>query len=61
MTDRTQRAVLEDAIHGFEMERATADAALQQARARESELSRALAREEDRWSELLGRLEQLTR
>lgn len=59
VTDRTQRSALEDAIHGFENERAAADLALQQARARESELSRTLAREEDRWSDLLARLEQL--
>ena len=60
VTDRTQRAALEDAMHGFERERGAAELALQQAQARESELSRALAREEDRWSDLLGRLEQLT-
>jgi chromosome segregation ATPase len=60
VTDRTQRAAIEDAMHGFERERGAAELALQQAQARESELSRALAREEDRWSDLLARLEQLT-
>jgi len=55
-----QRAAVADGIHGFERERDAAELALQQAQARESELSRALAREEDRWSDLLGRLEQLT-
>ena len=58
-TDRAQRAALEDAIRAIEVERAGLELKLQQARSRESDLSRALAREEDRWADLLSRLEQL--
>lgn len=58
--DRAARAGLEDAIRNFEVEKAKADLELQQARARENDLSLGLAREEDRWGDLLSRLGQLT-
>jgi chromosome segregation ATPase len=60
-TDRAERARLEDAIRGIEAEQAERELGLQQVRARESELSRALAQEENRWNETLERMEQLTR
>jgi chromosome segregation ATPase len=54
------RADIETSIRLFQVEANGADNQLQQARAREDEASRALAREEDRWSDLLARMEQLT-
>ena len=59
-TDRAQRAALEDGIRAIQADSNGAELELQQARAREDDLSRALAREEDRWSDLLSRLERLT-
>jgi chromosome segregation ATPase len=60
-TDRAQRAALEDQIRAIEAEQSGRELELQQVRARENELSRALAEEETRWSDTLARMEQLTR
>jgi hypothetical protein len=59
--DREQRAALEEQIRAIEAERSTREVELQQVRAREDELSRALAQEEKRWNDTLARMEQLTR
>jgi chromosome segregation ATPase len=59
-TDRERRAALEDAIRAVESERPEIDRAVQQARARESDASRRLSVEEDRWGDLLARLDELT-
>lgn len=61
VTDPQQRAMLEFEHRGTLSEATAAELQLQQARAREGDLSLALAREEDRWGDLLARLEQLTR
>jgi chromosome segregation ATPase len=59
-TDRDHRTELEARIRDFEAERNRMELQLQQARGRESDLSRALAVEEDRWNDLLSRLERVT-
>jgi predicted nucleic acid-binding Zn-ribbon protein len=60
-TDRQQRAGLESAIRGVGAEHNRVELQLQQARARENDLSRTLALEEVHWNDALSRLEQLTR
>jgi hypothetical protein len=60
-TDRDERAGLESALRATEIERTRVDLELQQVRSRENELSRTLALEEDRLSDLLARVEQLAR
>jgi hypothetical protein len=59
-TDRQQREGIESAIRAFEAEQSQREVEVQQTRAREDELSRALALEERRWNETLTRMEQLT-
>lgn len=60
-TDLGQRAELETALRSIEVERDAEARALQEARGRESNLSRALAQEEDRWNDLLARAGQAGR
>ena len=60
VTEPGQRAGFESAMRGIEAERSRLELELQQARSRENDLSRALALEEDRWSDTLERMEQLT-
>jgi hypothetical protein len=48
-------------IRAIEAEQSSRVLELQQVRARENELSRALAEEEARWSDTLARMEQLPR
>jgi chromosome segregation ATPase len=59
-TDRDRRTELEARIRDFESEHNRWELQLQQARGRQSDLSRALAVEEDRWNDLLSRLERVT-
>ena len=59
-TDRERRAELENTIRSIEGEQNRMESLFQQARGRESDLSRSLALEENRWAELLSRLQQLT-
>ena len=59
-TDRAQRAELENAIRALEADRSQRELELQQARAQESDLARALAQEESRWNDTLARMERLT-
>jgi predicted nucleic acid-binding Zn-ribbon protein len=59
-TDRDRRTDLEAMIRTIEAEQSRYENELQPARNRESELSRALAVEEDRWEDLLSRLQRLT-
>lgn len=59
-TDRAQRAELENAIRALEADSSQRELELQQARAQESELDRALALEEGRWNDTLARMERLT-
>jgi hypothetical protein len=61
VTDREERAGVESALRATETERDRVDLELQRVRSRENELSRTLALEEDRLSDLLARVEQLTR
>jgi len=60
LTERGQRAGLESAIRAMEAERNGLDLKLQQARARENDLSRTLALEENRWNDALSRMQRLT-
>lgn len=60
VTDRQQRTVLEFEMRATQAEANSTELELQQARAREGDLSLALSREEDRWGDLISRLEQLT-
>jgi predicted nucleic acid-binding Zn-ribbon protein len=60
VTEPGQRAGFESAMRGIEEERSRLELELQQARSRENDLSRALALEEDSWSDTLERMEQLT-
>ena len=53
------RAAIEMAIRATEAGRSSGELELQQARARENELSRTLALEEDRWNDALSRMERL--
>lgn len=59
-TDRERRADLEDRNRSIQGEHGRIESLLQQARGRESDLSRELAVEEDRWEDLLSRLHELT-
>ena len=58
-TGRAKRDGLESAIRATEAERSRVELELQQARARENDLSRTLALEEDRWNDALSRMERL--
>jgi len=58
-TGRAKRDGLESAIRATEAERSRVELELQQARARENDLSRTLALEEDRWNDALCRMERL--
>jgi len=60
-TDLAGRAAMEHALRQVEAERDADARALQDARARESNLSRTLALEEDRWNALLARAGQAGR
>ncbi len=53
------RAAIEMAIRATEAGRSSRELELQQARARENDLSRTLALEEDRWNDALSRMERL--
>ena len=59
--DQAQRAEMEGMLRSIEAEREAAEPELQNARGRESNLSRALALEEDRWNDLLARAGQAGR
>ncbi len=54
------RAAIEMAIRATEAERSRLELELPRARARENDLSRTLALEEDRWNDALSRMERLT-
>jgi hypothetical protein len=58
--DRDERAGLERRMRDLGAERDRLELMLQQARSRESESSRALALEEERWNDTLVRMERLT-
>jgi chromosome segregation ATPase len=60
-TSPDKRTEIEDAIKALQFEQTRVDRDLQQARNRESELSRVVQSEETRWNELTSRLEALTR
>lgn len=60
-TDASQRSALEQHLAGARAEQERRRLVLQQARDRESELSRALQLEEAQWNELVSRAENLTR
>ena len=55
------RNELGDAIKGLQFEQGRVEATLHQARSRADELSRVVRSEEDRWNDLVGRLEALAR
>lgn len=59
-TDQAQRAELEDALRALEADQDRRELESRQARAQESDLARALAQEEGRWSDTLARMQQLT-
>lgn len=59
-TEPGERAGFESALRSLEAERARLELESQQARSRENNLSRALALEENRWSDTLERMERLT-
>ena len=60
VTERGQREGLESMIRAVESERNRMELQLQETRARESDLSRTLALEENRWNDLLSRMQRLT-
>ncbi len=60
-SDPQQRAALENALSSIEAERDAEERMLRDARGLESNLSRALALEEDRWNDLLSRSGQAGR
>lgn len=60
-TEPERRAQLEDAIREAKHNQGTIGLQEQQARSRETELSQALHLEESRWTDLISRLEQLTK
>ena len=55
------RSELGNAIKGLQFEQGRLDATLQQARSRADELSRVVQSEQDRWNDLIVRLEALAR
>jgi predicted nucleic acid-binding Zn-ribbon protein len=59
VTDPKERAALEDQNRGMSLEQKRVSSQEQQARNRETELSQALQLENDRWTDLISRLEQL--
>ena len=59
-TEREERAELEEMIRQFRVEQSHVESESQQARSRESELSRALQIEETRWNDLFSDIGQLT-
>lgn len=59
--DHERRTQLEDAIRQVKHDQGTIGLQEQQARVRENELSQALHVEQSRWTDLISRLEQLTR
>jgi len=59
VTDPKERLALEDQSRAMTLEQKTLSLHEQQARNRESELSQALQLENDRWADLISRLEQL--
>jgi chromosome segregation ATPase len=61
VTEPGRRTEVEGAIRQLKHEQEMVGRQLQQARIRESELSQALQLEESRWTELISRLEQLTK
>jgi hypothetical protein len=61
VTEPKRRTEVEDYIRQLKHEQEKVGVEEQQARARESELSQALHLEESRWTELISRLEQLTK
>ena len=61
VTEPERRTQLEDFIRQLKHELRTVGAQEQQARTRESELYQALQLEESRWTDLISRLEQLTK
>ena len=54
------RAAIETGMRATEAERSRLELELQRIRARENDLSRTLAVEEDRWADALSRMERLT-
>jgi predicted nucleic acid-binding Zn-ribbon protein len=59
VTDPKERLALEDQSRAMNLEQKTLNLHEQQARNREAELSQALQLENDRWADLISRLEQL--
>jgi predicted nucleic acid-binding Zn-ribbon protein len=59
VTDPKERLALEDQSRAMNLEQKTLSLHEQQARNRETELSQALQLENDRWADLISRLEQL--